>query len=91
MIQLPSNHFTFSRYGACIASWKDIKSTESYIKFLLSKNIIGYCKSIECEIRPRIDEMAVMFEEEDGWQGWSHIPIDVWLKFLESENGNSNK
>lgn len=89
MIQFPSFEFTYGKYGSSIIPWKVIKSTEAYIKFLLSKNIIGYCKSIECKIRPRKDDMAVMFEIDD-WQSWVHIPIDIWQKFLENENGNEN-
>jgi len=82
MVQLLPTEFTYGKYDMCNLPWDTIKSTDSYIKWLLSQNIIGYCRSMECEIRPRPDDMAVMFEDEDYFQWWSHIPIDVFQKYL---------
>ncbi len=85
MVQLPASEFTYGKYGMINFSWEDIKSTASYVKCLLSQNIIGYCDSSLCEIRPRPEEMAVMFEEEDGFQSWTHVPKDVWESFILEE------
>ena len=83
MIQLAPIEFTFGRYGLGYIPWEVLKSDNGFIRWLLVQNIIGYCNSMECEIRPKVDEMAVMFEDETGWQSWFHIPIDVWIRYLE--------
>lgn len=83
MVELPPSEFTYGKYGAQLPTWKDIKSTASYIKWMLAQTVIGYCVSMECEIRPRPDDMSVMFEDEDGAQSWSHIPIDIFQNFLK--------
>lgn len=83
MLQLPPSEFTYGKYGRCeFPTWDEIKTTKNYNDWLLSQNIIGYCNSMEVEIRPRIDCMAIMFEDEDGQQGWNHIPITVWKGFI---------
>jgi len=83
MVQLPPSEFTFGRYGSIILPWDVIKSTADYVEWLLAQNITGYCNSGDCEIRPRPDDMAVMFEDEDGFQSWVHIPIDIWKEHLK--------
>ena len=83
MIQLPPTEFTFRKYDGGTIPWSIAqKSTEEFITWLLSQNIIGYCNSMDCEILPRIDEIAVMFEI-DEYQTWSHISIEVWNEYLK--------
>lgn len=83
MVQLPPSEFTYSKYGRFILSWEVIKTPKNYYEWLLKQNIIGYCNSIECKVRPRKNEMSIMFEDKNGQQGWSHIPIDIWQKYLK--------
>lgn len=90
MIQLPSSEFTYAKYGYTDIPWDSVKSTASYLEWLLAQNIIGYCNSMECEIRPRKDEMAVMFEI-DNWQSWAHIPMDIWEKYLRETEWKRKK
>lgn len=85
MVQLPPTEFTYSKYGNVGIPWAAIKTTKSYYEWLLAQNIIGYCNSLECEIRPRKDDMAVMFEV-DGFESWVHIPIEVWKAYLKQLN-----
>lgn len=85
MVQLPPTEFSYSRYGTIILPWDVIKSTANYLKWLLAQNIIGYCNSMECEIRPRTNDMAVMFEI-DGFYSWIHIPIHIWKQYLKQLN-----
>lgn len=82
MISLPPTEFTYGKYGMDIIPWVILKTTDNFVGWLLKQNIIGYCNSMEVEIRPRTDCMAVMFEE-DNWQGWVHIPLDIWTHFLD--------
>ena len=82
MLKYSQSQFTFGLYGWDEAPWSALSSFDGYIKWLLTQNPIGYCDSAECEIRPRPKDMAVMFEDEDG-KGWTHVPKDVWQKFLE--------
>ncbi len=87
MVQLPPSEFTYGKYGRCeIPSWDTIKSTAAYHSWLLNQNIIGYCNSEECEIRPRPNDMAIMFMDDEEQEGWSHIPKDVWQKFMRGRN-----
>jgi len=86
MIQLPPSQFTYGKYDMIHLPWATIRSTEAYYEYLLALNIIGYCNSIECEIRPQPDDMAVMFENEDGYQSWTRVPKDVWKEFVERTN-----
>lgn len=80
MVQLPPTEFTYGRYNMSAVPWVDIRTTADYISWLLRQNIIGFCDSAECEIRPRSDDMAVMFED-DSYQYWVHIPKDIWKGF----------
>lgn len=82
MTQLPPSEFTYGRYDMVHLPWEIIRSTDAYYKHLLTLNIIGYCDSAECEIRPRPDDMAVMLEDEDGYQSWVHVPKDVWAEYI---------
>ncbi len=82
MVSLPPVEFTYGKYSAQILSWETIKSTGNYFKYLLSQNVVGYCDSILCEIRPRADDMAVMFEDENGAQSWTHVPKDIMQGFI---------
>jgi len=86
MVQLPPSEFTFGRYGGVSLPWDTIKSLDNYLKWLLSQDIVGYCDSLEVGIRPRSDSMAVMFQGDDGWQSWVHVPMDVWKGFVEKFN-----
>ena len=90
MIPLPPTEFTYGKYNADIPF--DIYAGEFslFAKWLLTQNIIGYCKSEECEIRPRPEEMAVMFEK-DEWQSWSHVPNDVWKLYLKQLKSRDKK
>lgn len=83
MVQLPPTEFTFSKYNMTALPWTVIKSAETYYKHLLALNIVGYCNSGECEIRPRPDDMAVMLEDENGYQSWTHVPKDIWNEYLK--------
>lgn len=82
MNQLPPSEFTYGKYDMAALPWATIRSTAAYYEYLLSLNIIGWCDSMECEIRPRPDDMAVMIEDEDGFQSWVHVPKDVWKEFM---------
>ena len=84
MVQLPPSEFTYGKYGNGIIPYFVLE--ENFVNWLLKQNIIGYCNSMECEIRPRDNEMAIMIEE-DNWQGWSHVPIDVWKLYLKAIRG----
>lgn len=89
MIQLPPSEFTFCFYSWDVAPWDAIKSTKRYINWLLTQPIIGYCDAAIIEIRPRTEDMAVMFEDSDGRKGWNHIPKEIWkiyLRQLKTEN-----
>ena len=64
--------------------WEVIREKYSYIQALLELNIIGYCYSGCCEIRPRPGEYAVMFYNEvENYQSWAHIPMDIFDAYLE--------
>lgn len=82
MVQLPPSEFTYGRYDMMALPWAVIGSTDAYYEHLLALNIIGYCDSMECEIRPRPDDVAVMFEDENGYQSWVHVPKDVWVEYI---------
>lgn len=77
--------FTYGKYGQIHLSWDTIKLTKNYIDALLKLNIVGYCDGKDIEVRPRPDDMAVMFEDDDGFQSWVHVPKDIWKAF---ENKN---
>ncbi|HDY66766.1 MAG TPA: hypothetical protein ENH85_03125 [Candidatus Scalindua sp.] len=81
MISLPPTEFTYGRYSLGIVPTEAWKSTDTYVKWILKQNIIGFCNSIEIEVRPRGDHVAIMIEE-DGWQQWCHIPLSIWKKYL---------
>jgi len=85
MKQLPPSEFTYGKYNMITLPWAVIRTTNNYITWILNQNIIGFCDSGECEIRPRPDEMAVMIEdaENNNYQYWIHIPKDVWKDFLQ--------
>lgn len=83
MVELPPATFTYGKYGLSSLPWVTIKTTKSYVDYLLSQHIIGYCDSALVEIRPRPDDMAVMFEDETGFEYWVHVAKDVWRTFLE--------
>jgi len=87
MIQLPPSEFTFGLYGWDAAPWSAIKTTKGYIDWLLTQPIIGYCDGAITEVRPRPDDIAVMFEDEDG-KGWNHIPKEIWKKFVSVQYNN---
>ena len=82
MIQLCPDDFDNVHYDMMTLPWAVIRSTESYYQHLLAQNIIGYCDSMECTYRPRPDDMAVMFEDADGFQSWAHVPKDVWAEYI---------
>lgn len=82
MTLLPPQEFTFTRYLSVILSWDSIKTTENYLAALMNLNILGYCDGADVEVRPRPDDYAVMFEQ-DEYQSWCHIPKDVFDKYLE--------
>ncbi len=84
VVNLPPTEFTYARYDMMTLPWKAIRHKYSYIQALLDLNIIGYCDSIACEIRPRPDEYAVMFcNDDDVYLTWAHIPKDVFDAYLE--------
>ena len=84
MIELPPSEFVYGRYGLSNLPWAVIRTTEVYVKHLLAQNIIGYCDGALIEIRPRPDDMAVMFED-DGFEYWVHVPKDVWKVYMHAE------
>jgi hypothetical protein len=78
MIQLPPTEFTFGKYGLDIPF--NIRMDDGLlVDWLLDKTIIGYCNSLECKIRPRINQVAIMVEV-DNWIAWTHIPIRIFNK-----------
>ncbi len=83
MIQLPPSEFTYGKYDMVPLPWATIRSTDAYYEYLLSLNILGYGDSMECEIRPRPDNMVVLFEDEHGFQAWMHVPKDVWAEYMK--------
>ena len=85
MLQLPPSQFTYGKYGLDVP-FRVLTDDKLHIDWLLGQHIIGYCNSLGVEIRPRAGNMAVMFSFDDGdWEGWHHIPINVWNKFLEKK------
>ena len=80
--RLQPEAFTYGKYNLLNLSYNTIKSTKDYIEYLLTLNIIGYCESENCTIRPRPDDMAVMIDD-DGFETWIHIPKDVWKEFVK--------
>jgi len=85
MISLPPSEFTFGKYGAAIP-FKLFIDDNLLIEWLMKQNIIGYCDAMSIEIKPQKDCIAVMIEDEDNWQGWSHIPLRTWKHFLDILN-----
>jgi hypothetical protein len=83
MKKWPASEFTFALYGWDHCPWDTIKTTEAYVAWLLAQPIVGYCDGALTEVRPRPDDMAVMFEDDKG-RGWNHIPKDVW-HFMRSQ------
>lgn len=81
MISLPPFEFTFGKYGT-EAPFSIKLDEDGWATWYVAKIIIGYCNSLDVEIRPRTDCMAVMIEE-DGWQSWCHVPYSVWKKILK--------
>jgi len=79
MISLPPSEFTFAKYNGMDLPYATICSTDTYIAALMREHIIGYCDGGEIEIRPRLDDMAVMFEDDDWNQFWGHVSKDVWI------------
>lgn len=81
MVHLPATEFTYYKYDSSAIPFAVYTNRKLFIDWLLKQDIIGYCKSKDCEIRPRPGEFAVMFEE-DNWQGWCHVPVEVFTTFL---------
>jgi hypothetical protein len=81
---IPPTEFTFGKYDRnTIPHSVYMYSLKDYVKWLKSQVIIGYIKGIELEIRPKTDTYGVMIEDEDGFISWSHIPDDVFDKYLK--------
>lgn len=55
---------------------------DKWASWYVDQNIVGYCNSLDVEIRPRTNCMAVMIEEE-GWQSWCHVSLLAWEKILK--------
>ena len=87
MIQLPPTEFTYGRYSLGEVPFEALKSFDTYVKWILKQNIIGFCNSIEIKVRPRGDSVAIMMEE-DGWKQWCHIPLSIWEKYLKQLKGD---
>lgn len=87
MIKLPPSEFTFGKYNAYTIPHNIIVSpnTKDWIDWLENQNIIGYIEGMELEIRPRTNYYGVMIEDEDGFVSWSHIPDDIFDKFLRDK------
>ncbi len=83
MQRLQPENFRYGNYGLVNLPFDTIKTTESYFKYILTLNIVGYCDGADTEIRPRPDDMAVMIDD-DGFQTWIHIPKDVWKEYMKS-------
>jgi len=81
---LPPTEFTFGKYDRDTIPHKvHMYSLKNYVNWLKEQIIIGYIKGIELEIRPRTDTYGVMIEDEDNFISWSHIPDDVFEKYLK--------
>ena len=83
MKEWPPDQFTYGKYDLVLLPWATIRSTEAYHEHLLSLNIVGFCDAALVEVRPRPDDMAVMFEDDSGYQSWLHVPKDVWKEFMK--------
>ena len=82
--RLPPSEFTYARYDMMTLPWEVIREKYSYIQALLDLNIIGYCDGAAVEVRPRTDDYAVMFyDEEENYQSWAHVPMDIFDAYLE--------
>jgi len=83
MVQLPPSQFVFGKYDSGTIPYSvAVRGMQQYVDFLMKSNIVGYCDSAECEMRPREDDMAVMIDE-DGYETWGHVPKDVWNEFMK--------
>lgn len=79
MTELPSNAFRFGNYNADIPT-KVFCSDILLIKWLKEHSIIGYCK--EPLFKPIKDHTAVLIDLEDQGEYWSHIPNNIWKRYL---------
>jgi len=82
MVQLPPTEFTWGKYDMLNLPFDVLNNYKSYIDWLSKQNIIGFCHSADCPIRPRPDCMSIMIEE-NNYQYWTHVPIDVWKTFKD--------
>lgn len=80
MVQLPPTEFTFGKYEGQLFSTEVFMDKTKFVAWLQEQNIVGYCDSLEVEIRPRPGNVAVMFEEDD-YQTWCHIPNAIWQAY----------
>lgn len=84
MIKLPPSSFPYERYdGATIPYKMAVASTEKYLEWLRTQNIIGYIEGAKLEVRIKTDTYAVLIEDEDFYQSWAHVPDDIWEIFLK--------
>ena len=84
MREWPPSEFTYAKYGWDHASWEAISTHQGYIDWLLTQPIVGYCDGAIIEVRPRPNDMAIMFDDGE-YSGWAHIPKDVWKAFLKGQ------
>ena len=81
MIQLPPSEFTFGKYGTGTPFMTKMNE-KTWAEWLTKKNVVGFCHSLDVEIRPRTNCVVVMVEEDD-WESWDHVPIKVWESYLK--------
>lgn len=83
MEKIPSSCFVFKKYNLVGIPNKVYMDTDMFVSWLQHTFIIGYCVSMDCEIRPKNDSVAVMFyDDTDDVNWWCHVPCFVWDKFL---------
>lgn len=80
LTELPPSSFRFGNYGAGIA-FNTFIDKFRLLEWLKFQYIIGFSKTPE--FKPLNGYTAILIE--DGWEGWSHIPNEVFVLLQKSE------
>lgn len=85
MVKLPPSSFPYGRYdGLTIPVLIQTETTEKFLEWLRTQEILGYIHGSELEVRPRTDTYGVLIvEEETLYETWAHVPDYIWEEFLK--------
>ena len=87
MVKLPPSSFPYNKYdSSAIPASIHVSIERKYLEWLRTQIIIGYIVGLELEIRPRTDSYGILFEDEEGYQSWCHIPNDILDAFLKENS-----